>query len=128
MKRNLFTMMLLAFVACWFNLGDVQAKKVYICGNGSSHYHSSKKCKELKDCGLVAEVNEKNAKKEGMSFCSECQERDAKEAAEKAEKKAEKKQKKAEKKAKNMQKKAEKAAKERQKAIELQNAISPVAP
>jgi len=120
MKRNLFTLMLLAVVACWFNLGDAQAKKVIICGNGSGVYHTSKKCKELKGCGLTAQVNEKDAKRDGKSLCSECQRRDAQEAADKAQKKAEKKQKKAENKAKKQQKKAKKAAKEQQKLLEQQ--------
>lgn len=117
-------------MGCWLSIGTANAigfgKKVYICTDGSGLYHTSKKCKDLKGCGLIADVKEKAAKKEGKQLCPECQERDAKEAAEeaqeKAEKKAKKAKKKAEKKAKQAKKEAkaiEKAQKEAQKAQEM---------
>lgn len=113
MKKNLILSTLVALMACWLSVGTANAigfgKKVHICSDGSSLYHTSKKCKELKSCGLPASVNEKDAIKDGKSLCPECQERDAKEAAEKAQKKAEKK-------AKAKAKKAEKKAKEQKKA------------
>lgn len=113
MKKNLFVTMLLAIIGCWLSIGTANAigfgKKVYICSDGSGLYHTSKKCKELKSCGLPAGVKEKDAKKDGKTLCPECQERDAKEAADKAQKKAEKK-------AKAKAKKAEKKAKEQKKA------------
>ncbi len=124
MKKNFFVTMLLAIMGCWLSIGTANAigfgKKVYICTDGSGIYHTSKKCKDLKGCGLVAGVKEKAAKKEGKSLCPECQERDAKEAAEKAQKKADKKQKAAEKKAKKKAKEAKKQAKEQKELIKAQ--------
>lgn len=120
MKKNLILSTLVALMACWLSVGTANAigfgKKVHICSDGSTLYHTNKKCKELKSCGLPASVKEKDAIKEGKSLCPECQERDAKEEAEKAQKKAEKK-------AKAKAKKAEKKAKEAKKEAKEQKAL-----
>ena len=116
--------MLLAVVLACFSFSTASAiglgKKVHICSDGSSLYHTSKKCKDLKGCGLPVSVNEKDAIKEGKQLCPVCQERDAKEEADKAKKKAENKQKKAEKKAKKQAKEAKKQAKEQKELKKAQ--------
>ena len=119
--RKVFVLCFLASAIMLFGVQGSFAKKVLVCTNGSATYHTWSKCSDLKDCGLSAKVNEKDAKKEGKVFCSICERHEAEVAAEKAQKKAEKAKKKAEdkvKKAEKAQKKAEKEATKMQKVQE----------
>lgn len=106
--KKIFAMFMLASVMMLMGVQTSYAKKVIVNTNGAATYHTWNKCKELKSGGLSAKVNEKDAQKEGKTFCPTCKKHEADVAADKAAKKA----KKAEKKAKDAQKKAEKAQKE----------------
>ena len=103
--RKVFVLCFLASAMMLFGVQSSFAKKVLVCTNGSATYHTWSKCSDLKDCGLSAKVNEKDAKKEGKVFCSICERHEAEVAAEKAQKKAEKE-------AKKMQKVQEDAMKQ----------------
>ena len=125
--KKVFALCMLALAMMIAGVQSSFAKKVLVCTNGASTYHTWSKCSDLKSCGLSAKVNEKDAKKEGKVFCSICERHEADVAAEKAQKKAEKAKKKAEnkvKKAEKAQKKAEKEAKKMQKVQE--NAIKQI--